>query len=350
MVSDTRLGAMLAWPAVSVEDRRLDVADLLLLGVIIGTWSMFEREVLVGLDLEAAHRGLVGADEVRQRATRFRYAHGLVSAAEFTTWLRERSLSIAQLSGVLARALLRERLGVHGTAQAGQRELEPVLRAEALCHGVLDTLAGAAAERLAAAHRVGGVDGFEVLDGRADEVLGEVRGLTACGLAAFDEQELRHRLGRLYALDDALGRLRRELADADVLRRRMASHGLDWLRLSGEQLSLGSEGAAREARLLLADDGLSPSEVALRAGTDVRERSLYLDEAPAQLAGTFAAAAPGQPVGPWREGDCWNVLMLHSKSRPSLEDPVLRERAVEELLREVIERHAAGRTERHCVL
>jgi hypothetical protein len=42
--------------------------------------------------------------------------------------------------------------------------------------------------------------------------------------------------------------------------------------------------------------------------------------------------------------------MLHSKSRPSLEDPVLRERAVEELLREVIERHAAGRTERHCVL
>ena len=78
-------------PAVSLEDHTLDVADLLLLGLLMGSWGEFERGFGRRIELEAEHGDSVDGAEIRAEATAFRYAHGLISAADFNV----RSLSIA---------------------------------------------------------------------------------------------------------------------------------------------------------------------------------------------------------------------------------------------------------------
>lgn len=339
------LGAILAAEAVSFGNERLDVADLVLLGLITGAWPRFEREAARGVALERDGAGSVSAAEVTARATQFRYARRLVSASEFTSWLAARSLTVADLAGVLGRALLRERIpGSSGTAGAG--ELAGVLRAEALCGGMLGLLADAAIDRMAAAHRLGRLGG-EVADGRVEATAGEALGCRAAGLAALGEDALRRRLRRLWAYEDARAALREQVAEPTTLRRQLAGHGLDWLRLEGRRLRFAAEDAAREARALMTDDGLPAGEVGVIAGTAVTTESLYLDQVPGPVAGALAAVAPGEVSPPWLQDGEWTVLAVSAKTAPSAEDPVLRDRAADELLAGVLRRQAAGRARVH---
>jgi hypothetical protein len=87
--------------------------------------------------------------------------------------------------------------------------------------------------------------------------------------------------------------------------------------------------------------------VATIAGTATIADSFYLDEVPGQIAGALAAVAPGEVAAPWLQDGQWNVLVVSAKTPPSAEDPVLRERAVDELLAGVLRREAAGRVRRH---
>lgn len=124
-------------PAVTVDGASLDVADLVLLAVLTGDWAAFEREVALGPQLERDHPDAVADDDVRREATAFRYAHGLISAADFRRWLEARELTVGDLSGVLRRRLLRE-TGVRAEGpSASDEEVIGVLPAEAFCDGVL---------------------------------------------------------------------------------------------------------------------------------------------------------------------------------------------------------------------
>jgi hypothetical protein len=339
------LGAILTSDAVSFGDESLDIADLILLGLIIGAWPRFEREVSCGLALERDGAGIVSAAELKARATQFRYARRLLSASEFTSWLAARSLTVADLAGVLRRALLRERVPEGGGyARAG--ELAGVLRAEALCSGILGKLADAAIERVAAAYRLGRL-GSEVTDRRVEETVGGALGCHAAALAALGEGALRRRVRRLWAYEDARAALREQVAEPTALRRQLARHGLDWLRLEGRRLRFPAEDAAREARALMIDDGLGADAVAAIAGVAVTTESMYLEQVPGQVAGALAAAAPGEVCAPWLQDGGWNVLAVSAKTAPSAEDPVLRERATEELLAEALRRQADGRARVH---
>jgi hypothetical protein len=341
------LDTILKSDAVRFEDERLDVADLVLLGLITDAWVRFEREVSRGLALQLEAPGAIGARELKARATEFRYQRRLLSASEFGAWLSARSLSVADLSGVLARGLLRERMDDDGI-EAPAGELAGVLRAEALCSGIFKRLVDAAVERLAAAHRLGRL-GSEVADERVQATLADALGCHAAGIAALGEDRLRRRLGRLWAYEDARGALREQVAEPLALRRRLADHGLDWLRLEGVRLRFPAEGAAREARALISEDGLDVEQVCAIAGTVAAADSLYLDEVPEQVAGALAATAPGEISAPWLQEAQWNVLVVSAKTTPSSEDPVLRERASEELLADVLRRQAAGRARLHGV-
>ena len=339
------LGAILTSDAVSFGDERLDVADLILLGLITGMWPRFEREVSCGLALERDGAGTVSAAELDARATQFRYTRRLLSASEFTSWLAVRSLTVADLAGVLRRVLLRERVS-GGGAGAGAGDLADVLRAEALCRDILRKLADAAIERMAAAHRLGRL-GSEVADKRVEETVAGALGCQAAGLAVLGEGALRRRVRRLWAYEDARAALRQQVAEPAALRRQLAGHGLDWLRLEGRRLRFAAEDAAREARALMTYDGLGAAAVAAIAGVAVTTESMYLDEVPGQAAVALAAAAPGEVCAPWLQDGEWNVLAVRAKTAPSAEDPVLRERATEELLAEALRRHAAGRARVH---
>src|SRR5947209_1900193 len=176
---------MLMSDAVRFEEERLDMADLLLLGLITGVWAEFERDVRRGLALERDGLGDYSTEELKARATAFRYARRLLSASEFTSWLAARSVTVADLSGVLGRMLRRERMG------DGQCKLEvetaalaPVLRAEALCCGIFERLADSAIERLAAAHRLGSL-GSDVVDERVDATLADAIERHAAGIGSL---------------------------------------------------------------------------------------------------------------------------------------------------------------------
>ena len=148
---------MLPTPAIGFAGRTLAIADLILLGLRSGAWDGFEQGVSRRLALERAHAAnTVSPEQLRSRATAFRYAHGLVSAAEFTTWLRARRLTLDDLAGELRRELLHR--ATPWTTTFRKPSIRParagVARAEAPCGGVLQTLADAAVCRLAAADRL----------------------------------------------------------------------------------------------------------------------------------------------------------------------------------------------------
>jgi hypothetical protein len=223
--------------------------------------------------------------------------------------------------------------------------VEGVLRAEAHCDGVLRLLAEVAIEWLAAGALMGA--GTRPAAGG---LLTRARKLKCQAIADLGEAELSARMARVLALREAHQRLRAEVAEPIAIERRMRQHGLDWLELAGDELCFSGEGAAREARLLITADGETPAEVADRADVPVAERRLLVDEAPPALGVALAAAAVGEVIGPWEEAGRWRVLHLRTKTPPSPERPSLRERAIEELLKERTRRHAAGRTTLHVEL
>lgn len=326
------------------------MCDLVLLGVLTGAWTRFTDAVRRGLALAGQPDDSVSASDVRAAATAFRYARGLVSAAEFTTWLRERELTLSELSDALTRQLYEERADADGGGRADDHDLAPVLRVEAFCRGTLDQLAGAATDRLAAADRLGDRAPVEPDRARVHAALQHALGETAAGLPSFGEAELRRRLERLVALDQALAQLRESVASPQEVSQCLASHRLDWLRCSGDELAVTEIGAAREARLLVRDDGLGLAAVAERAGAPIRSHSAYVEDLPAEATAAFAAAAPGEVVGPWLQDAHWHVLVLKEKTPPTVADATLQQRAIDELLAVVLERHQAGRSERLCVL
>lgn len=302
-----------------MDGESLDVADLIGLGVITGEWPVFERAVALGLALERDHPDAVSGDEVRREATAFRYAHGLISAADFRTWLEARELTVAELSGALRRRLLRRRGLEPAGAPVSEEEVVRVLPAEAFCDGVLARLA----ER--------GVDCL-------------VAGRLAPSASPVGNGE---RESRLLSLERSLERLRHEVAEPGAVAARMRQHALEWTELIGDELCFAGEGAAREARLQIAVDEDRTASVAERAEVAVLDRRLLVGEAPSTPGVPFAAAAVGEVVGPWVQDGRWHVMKLREKVPPSPDNPSLRDRACDELLRERIARHAAGRTTRH---
>lgn len=334
--------------AVTVDGDSVDVADLVLIGVLTGEWPAFEQAVALGLALERAHPDVITADEVRGEATAFRYAHRLISAADFRAWLAARELTVRELSDALRRRLLRRReLGADGTVVSDE-DIIGVLPAEAYCEGVLARLADCAVDWLVAGQLVGPMASVE--PGQLERAMSLAAGLRAPLLAGREAIELADRLRRLLGLAQAVEQLAEHVAAPAELARRLRQHALEWTELVGDELRFTREGAAREARLQITADGDSAVMVASRAEVEVNDRRVLVGEAPAAVGVSFAAAAIGEVVGPWEEDGGWYVMHLRAKVPPSPENALLRERAREELLRERISRHAAGRTTRHAEL
>jgi hypothetical protein len=329
-------------PAVTFGDESLDLADLVLLGLHLGSWSEFEANVRRGLALSKLDLDPVPRETIKASATRFRYERGLVSASDFTAWLKARELKVSDLSGVIERRFLRER-EAHRPPAGQSPDIGPVLWAEATCLGMLRSLSLGGGDRLAASFRVDPSELGPPDPEHVRKLVARAKPLDAAGLAQLPEAELAERAARVLTLDAAQDRLRAQVADERAIARCLASHVLEWLQIGGEELIVSSEGAAREVRMLLVEDGLGPAEAAERAHADISERRLTVDRAPADAGDVLVAAAPGEVAGPWLEGDRWRVMLIRHKSPPSADHPELRERAAQELLRDALDRALAGR-------
>jgi hypothetical protein len=339
--------------AVTVERASLDGVDLILLGVITGEWPAFERQVALGLELESAHPDAVDADDVRREATAFRYAHDLISAADFRRWLETRELTVRDVSDVLRRRLLRRqgRAGAQSEGPDPAADGEDVIRvlpAEAFCDGVLTRLVERGIAWLAAGQLA--PSALTPDEDRLEEPTRIAPTLHALVGADASAPQVRARLSRLLSFQLALEQLRHELAEPSAIARRLKQHALEWTELIGDELRFMHEGAAREARLQITADGDTVGAVAERAEVAVLDRRLLVDEAPLAPGVSFAAAAVGEVVGPWEEDGRWHVMQLRAKLPPSPDNQSLSARASDELLAERIRRYSAGRVTRHGVL
>jgi len=124
---------------------------------------------------------------------------------------------------------------------------------------------------------------------------------------------------------------------------RVRANALGWLSFETEELTSPSEDAAREARLCVREDGATLAEVAGELRTKLFERTRVFADTDAELASRLAAASPGELVGPLASDDGYLLARLRAKRPPSVDDPLVVERARTELVAETIARNAAGR-------
>jgi hypothetical protein len=251
-------------------------------------------------------------------------------------------MSVEEFAAVMTRRLLaaRERSRRIDPPDADvSRQMWP----EAVCNGVLSELGGLAADRLAAARRSGLDDHAPVRSPAADVLVQQAMTCRWAGMHTLGADSIASRAARVLRLDETLGQLTEHTADAAAVDRCLKSHLLDWLQVGGDELAFATEGAAREARLLITDDGLPLQDVATRARVSISPRLLTLDEAPADARAAIIAAAPGELAGPWHEEVRWRMLRVDRKEPPSASAPQLRARATEEIIRDVLDRTLAGR-------
>lgn len=350
--------AILREPAIGFDDERFDVADVVLCGLRSGLWQRFELSVAQGLALQARGASISTA-ELRAAAHTFRRERGLTSAAEFKAWLATRRLSASELTGYLSRRWLIEHesgrpevpLNEHraaaadGTAGTDADELSSALRVDAIASGTLsacaDRLVGlvSAASGLQEPVPVPGAEALEAL-------VAQAQAPGPAGLASLGRAELERRAGRLLLLEAAAASFVRQVCTSTALERRLAAHGLDWLRIDASELTFTREGAAREARLLMAHDGLSIDDVAAMLGLEIVERSLLLADVGSSVATMLATAQVGETVGPSQHHGAWRLLVLRAKRPPSLGDAELRERARREVVETSLGRLGAGHVTR----
>lgn len=351
----SRLGERLDQPAVQVGGLTVDVADLVLLGLIDGDWATLESLASLGVALASDPELEVPEAESHAAATAFRLQHRLISADDFLTWLRARSLTVGDFAAFLDRRLRRQRASGETLRSLSGKQDQPsdvlgdVLWPEAIASRLLDALAAHAADLLVAAELHRDADSLA-----PDAMLTPAAARASSALAELSAQDVTGRLERLATYQAALRWMRVDAAEPVALRRCLAAHSLDWLAVSGVELELTTEGAAREARLLIAEDGLEPAAVVElsgpRAAAPPRPREMLIAEAPAAIGGMLAATAPGEVVGPWPVEDRWRLLMVQAKQPPTLELPAFRDRAVEERLRVALDRHGAGQVRRLLAL
>jgi hypothetical protein len=331
--------------AVAYDGRDYLVADLVLEGIRSGAWLDFERSVIAGLARER-EAGDVDPDELKSAAVVFRRARRLVSGEDLQRWREARNLTSDQWTGCLRRSLLRSEAS---TVLVPEAEVEAVLRAEAICSGLLRRLGETVVEHAAAARGLGD---------QAPPVSDEDRSLAASlsvtaladeklGLDLIPPPAVEERLAHLIALAGAATALAEAVDDPVALEALVADNRLEWARVAWAELRFASEGAAKEGALLIREDGLSPAGVAQALGLPLAEQDAALAEVEPGLAPLLVGSAAGDLVGPLADGDDWRLLAVTGRAAPTLDDLETRRRAHELVYATALERNLTGRVRWH---
>jgi hypothetical protein len=334
----------------SVEAARFDWADVLLAAHLSGEWPALETEIRQGLacltacEDEESEEAAPEAETLDSASAEFRYARDLVTAEEFEAWLAAHGLTAGAWQDYIERSVLRaectDRLDDLVEAYAVTSEdVWEVLWVEGVCSGRLAQLAQALAARVAAAE-----------EGRSDPAGADAQRGSLPELPGLPPDECRDRLARLAPFEAGFECYRRAVVTPEAVRDQVAAHRLDWIRLEGRYLSFDDESAAREAVLMLREDGLGLEEVAETAALEVRDARLYVDGVAPDARDRFLAARRGEVLGPVALGEAYAVFAFDDKVLPTPEDPEVRQRAEAAVLHGRLDRLVADRVRWHVTL
>ena len=326
--------------------------DVVLAAVLSGDWAELVEGVREGLACRkhlADGGGALDPEEVTAEANEFRYARELLTVHETEAWLERWGLTREDWIEYIERSVLRRR---RPSEPAARRDV-PVgavadgIWAEAVCSGALERVARRLASRAAAALGVedpsladDGADRLE-RDAAVDGVLAEMAEQGLAGLV--DADQCRARLEHLHALERRFDDFRRRVVTPAAVRAAIQAHALDWVRLRCQSVSFCDEQAAREAACCVREDGEALGAVACAAHAPVVERRVYLEETDLAERSILLSAERDRLLGPLTEVGAHVLVKVVDKILPSPDDPAIRARAEEAVLRVAVEGEVASR-------
>jgi hypothetical protein len=289
----------------------------------------------------AARDAAVPDDDVDEAANAWRYEHDLISADDLETWLSARELGLDEWLAYVRRSesLRRTSARIATPYAPPSDQVDDVLFAEAICDGTIAEVVEKLAGRAAAFERVR-TQGPARTAAKATIVaaLDRVpRAVRRDGLFGLSGSESIARARTIVEMDLGYARFVKTVATLPALEREIESHALAWTVLRCKTMTFGSQAPAREAALLIREDGLPIAKAATVAKTTVVSADVVLDDVDGTLSDRLVAAQPGDLVGPIETDDGFIVTLVTERVSPSAGDRQIRERA-----KELIERRTVG--------
>jgi hypothetical protein len=317
--------------------------DLALLEMLAGgIWQVEKERLVTALGAHGAGAEVPAAD-LRSAEEGFRRQRALLAADDLAVWLQARGLGLPDLRAHLRLGLVGAKTAAVPTPLVAVPDTD--VRDAALRAALLEGWLGDAARRLvmgAAAVEVGWAPATEPSE---EEALSLAEGAArdrALPLSTDDAVALVALAARALSLRAALANAYLQLPERDV-EDILQENWADWAQLEYSEVTLPTEGAAREAVLCVRDDHLALEDVAQMASAPLRRVECRAVEVPSSLGAELLTGEPGSAIGPVRGREGWSVAVLHRRRATGVEDPEAWARAQDIGVRRRLERRLAGR-------
>ncbi len=322
-----------------------------------GDVSALEQRISLGIGAERRLRETgetLSESDVEDAATRWRYDQDLIAADDLATWLSARELGVEEWLAYFRRTGSSARVAAT-TASPPKRhrpsseEIDAVLLAESMCSGTTGTIIERLAGCVAVSDRVAGEG--EAPARPATKLRAALDRLPAStrkhGMYTLSAAACREHAERVVQMAATTARFVNAVGGGEAVEREIESHVLEWTMLRCKMLILSSEEAAREAALLVREDGLTIAKAASVAKAKASTIELVLEDVDGPLRDRLVGARRGDLLGPLEVGDGFMVAVVDKRVPPSTADPAVRERAKERVVQRTVQAEVDKRIRWH---
>ena len=325
----------------TVQPTDYDWIDVFLYAMVRGDWPAFEERLYEGLVCTAeANESQMWADEAKvdEAATAFRYDRDLLTTEETMEWLEKAGLTLEDWTDFLSRNILRDEWSLRLPTllerhRATVAVTDAAFAAEGLCSPIFKEYATTLAGRAALAATLDPAAAVTV--GRPFKIA-KLVSRHAMWLEGVDSEDLALRLTHLSSVESHFKAQAEALRTEQMLSLQVSRHRLDWMRVDLERLTFDDESAAREAVLCIKEDGLTLEDVAVDSHQTVRDTPEILERLEPELRDAVLSANVDELIGPIPIGDRFEVAMLVGKKAADLDDSLVRTRAEEAVVENLI--------------
>ena len=330
-------------PVFAIRSREYDWIDVFLFAMLSEDWAAFEQQLIAGVacrEAAAAAGAWPSEERINQAAARFRYDRGLLTTEEAHAWLDRHQLTADEWVEYLVRELLRHDshldVGAAVARYGCSVDLDPVFAADGVCSGCFHDFATTLAGHVAviAAHIPSGSGDLRGLD----EQVARVRSEQCRWVGGLDPADVTRRLVHAGAVESLFAQEAAAAVTDDALASAFARHRVDWMRVHLERISFASIDAAREAVCSVREDGLTLRDVSVVSRQPLRSGAELLERLDPNVRDAALSAAVGDLIGPISMGDAFEVGFVAGKVVAQLNDPVVRERAKQDVLDQLVSR------------
>ena len=293
--------------------------------------------------------------EIEGAADAWRYERDLLSADDLQEWLTARGIVMDEWLQHIDRLALRTRWSdelddILKAYKVSAADVDAVVYVEAVCSAGLselaETLAGQAAvhDRLGEESRTGKTSTKAARKAVLDRLPARVRRGGVIGVAPAATIQRADLVADVMLSFD---RFVDQIAAPAALEREIEAHVLDWTRLDCQTRRILPQEAAREAVLLVQEDGLTLTEAAKVASSVIEDARYVLEEVEPPLKDRLVGALPGELIGPLASDNGSLASPSSTASRHRRETRSISDRARDRIIRRTIRREVSRRVRWH---